>query len=111
MRAGDTESEKASEPMTDENTLTIRGILADQNGDPIVGAAVHELFLGDPPTNCGTTFNLEVAPAHTDPSGEFLIHLSQLDEYLSRWPARAGRSGCFLIVAVKDAWTIGCAIA
>src|SRR5258707_960548 len=97
--------------MAEGNALTIRGTFEDQDGGPIAGAAVHELFLGDPPTNCGTKFDLEVAPAHTDTSGEFRIDLSDLDSYLHRWPVEAGRSGCFLIVAVKDAWTIGCAIA
>src|SRR5262245_56228282 len=97
--------------MTDYNTLTIRGMFLDQDGRAIAGAAVHQVFLGDRPTNCGTKFDLEVAPEHTNASGEFCIQLSDLDEYLCYWPAGADRRGCFLVVAVKDARTIGCAVA
>src|SRR5262245_21552824 len=97
--------------MADDGELTIRGTFKSQDGAPLVGAVVHELYLGDPPTNCGTAFDLERAPAHTDTSGAFHIHLSALDEYLRGERRGAWRRGCFLILAAADARTLGYAIA
>src|SRR5262245_53139208 len=99
-------------PSDSADRLVIRGRFIDQTGNPIAGAAVHECFLGDPPSNCGTCFDLEKAVAHTDGSGEFLITLSDLDHACSPYgPPGVWRSGCFLVLAVRDSRTIGYVIA
>jgi hypothetical protein len=91
--------------------LVIHGSFQDQNGVPIVGAAVHERFLGDPLSNCGTCFDLEKAPAFTDDSGQFRLALSDLDKWYSqKGPPGTWRQGCFYVLAVKDSRTMGFAI-
>jgi hypothetical protein len=88
--------------------LVIRGKFEDQYGVPIGRAAVHRVFLGDPPSNCGTSFDLVQAPAHTDDAGQFRVTLSRLDERYSRQgPPGTWRRGYFLVLAAKDARTIG----
>lgn len=100
--------------MADRNELTISGRFEHEDGTPIPGAAVHETFLGDPPTNCGTWFDLENASMHTDESGQFRATLTrlQLERQTVHWgEPDIWRTGCFLILAVKDARTIGYVIA
>jgi hypothetical protein len=98
--------------MSEIDKLVITGRFEDQGGSPIAGAAIHKTFLGDPPSNLGTAFDLEDAPAHTDSAGQFRLTLSALDRALSRWgPPGTWRRGCFLVLAVKDARTIGYTIA
>jgi hypothetical protein len=92
--------------------LVIHGSFQDANGVPIVGAAVHERFLGDPPSNIGTCFDLEKALAFTEDSGRFRLALSGLDDLCSRrGPPGVWRRGCFLVIAVKDARTMAFTIA
>jgi hypothetical protein len=92
--------------------LVIRGRFEHLDGTPVVGAAVHQVFLGDPPSNCGTCFDLEKAPAHTDGMGEFRLALKELDKRLApKGLPGCWRRGCFLILCVKDASTLGYVIA
>jgi hypothetical protein len=79
---------------------------------PVTGAAVHAVFLGDLPGNCGTVFALETAHAHTDDSGQFRITFPNPDKMLRQFgPPGVWRRGCFLVVGVKDGRTIGYAVA
>jgi hypothetical protein len=66
--------------------LIIQGCFDRHAGSHIAGAAVHALFLGDPPRDCGTGFDLVRAPAYTDDSGEFRLTFRDLG------PAVAGSS-------------------
>src|SRR5438477_3422317 len=68
--AGCNSAEKGSMQDTD---LVIRGWFEHEDGSPVSGAAVHHVFLGDPPSNCGTYFDLEIALCHTDTTGQFRL--------------------------------------
>jgi hypothetical protein len=37
--------------------LILSGRFEHQDGSPIPKAAIHHVFLGDPPSNCGTCFD------------------------------------------------------
>lgn len=93
--------------------LVIRGRFENADGSPIVGAAVHECFLGAPPANCGTYIDLDLAPSHTDHLGQFEWTLSvpELDKMYYLWPPGAWQTGCFVVVAAKDCRTIGYIVA
>jgi hypothetical protein len=94
------------------DTLVLRGRFERQDGTPIPFAAVHDIFLGDPPSNCGTCFDLEKAQAHTNDSGDFRWVLKDLDRGLAQQgPPGTWKRGCFFVLAVKDARTLGYAIA
>jgi hypothetical protein len=95
-----------------EDSLVIRGTFERPDGTSVANAAVHHVFLGDPPSNCGTSFDLEEAPAHTDATGRFHLALTDLDvRYSLRGPPRSWRRGCFALVAAKDARTVGFLVA
>jgi hypothetical protein len=94
--------------------LTIKGTFAAQDGSPIVNAAVHKVFIGAPPRNCGTSFDLEKCVfARTNHNGEFEIELYDLNEKFTEqhYRAEAWKRGGFFIIAIKDARTIGCTVA
>src|SRR5919112_4407417 len=92
--------------------LVIAGRFEGRDGEPVSGAAVHAVFLGDPPSNCGTAFDLERAPAHTDSSGEFRVTFPDPDRMLEQFgPPGVWRRGCFLVVGVRDGRTIGYVVA
>ncbi len=92
--------------------LIIEGRFERPNHMPVSGAAVHAIFLGDPPSNFGTAFHLERAPAHTDDSGQFRINFPDPDKMLRECgPPGIWRRGCFLVVGAKDGRTIGYTVA
>src|SRR5579872_6200288 len=93
--------------------FVLQGSFERPDGSAVAGAAVHRVFLGDPPSNCGTSFDLDSAPAHTDDAGRFSLEFCQLDEVMSRSGQKAGawRNGCYLILAASDSRTIGYSIA
>ena len=92
--------------------LIIEGRFERPDHMPVTGAAVHAIFLGDPPGNCGTVLDLERAPAHTDDSGQFRITFPDPDDMLRECgPPGIWRRGCFLVVGVKDGRTIGYTVA
>jgi hypothetical protein len=92
--------------------LIITGRFERPDHMPVTGAAVHAIFLGDPPGNCGTALDLERSPAHTDDRGQFRISFPDPDGMLRECgPPGIWRRGCFLVVAVKDGRTIGYIVA
>jgi len=92
--------------------LIIAGCFERPDHMPVPGAAVHAIFLGDPPGNCGTVLDLESAPAHTDDLGQFRIRFPDPNQMLRECgPPGIWRRGCFLVVGVKDGRTIGYAVA
>jgi hypothetical protein len=92
--------------------MIIEGRFERPDQTPVTGAAVHAIFLGDPPGNCGTVFDLESAPADTDDSGQFRITFPDPDKMLREFgPPGIWRRGCFLVVGAKDGRTIGYTVA
>lgn len=92
--------------------MIIEGRFERPDQTPVTGAAVHAIFLGDPPGNCGTVLDLERAPAHTGDSGQFRITFPDPDEMLREFgPPGIWRRGCFLVVGVKDGRAIGYTVA
>jgi hypothetical protein len=92
--------------------MIVAGRFERPDHTPVTGAAVHTVFLGDPPGNSGTAFDLVRAPAHTDDSGQFRITITDPDEMLREFDRPgAWRRGCFLVVGVKDGRTIGYTVA
>jgi hypothetical protein len=107
---GDTTMRRAH--MSQHDQLVIHGTFQHPDGTPIPGAAVRAVFLGDPPTNCGTVFDLVQAPAHTDDLGRFQLPLPGLDVPDDfHGPAGVRRRGCFWVMAVQDARTLGFVVA
>ena len=93
-------------------SLVIAGRFESRGGTPVSGAAVHAVFLGDPPSNCGTAFDLEMAPGQTDGFGEFRVTFTDPDRMFEQFgPPGVWRRGCFIVVGVKDGRTIGYAVA
>jgi hypothetical protein len=62
--------------------MIIAGRFERPDHTPVTGAAVHAVFLGDPPANCGTALDLVRAPAHTDDAGQFRLTFPDPDEML-----------------------------
>lgn len=91
-----------------DDRLVTHGRFENLEKHPIAGASVYQLFLGDPPRNSGTAFNLTAPSGRTDEAGRFKLVLSDLDEKLAaHGPPGAWRRGCFLVVAVRDSRTLG----
>jgi hypothetical protein len=98
--------------LPDPNSLLLRGQFVDIDGAPIPGAAAYEVFLGDPPSNCGTTFDLNDPSVRTDDLGQFQIPLPQLNRRLAQHSAPgAWCKGCFAVLAIKDSRTLGFVVA
>ena len=62
--------------------MIVAGRFERPDHTPVTGAAVHAVFLGDPPANCGTVLDLESADVHTDDSGQFRLKFHDPDEML-----------------------------
>jgi hypothetical protein len=62
--------------------MIIAGRFERPDHTPVTGAAVHAVFFGDAPANCGTVLDLEGADAHTDDSGQFRLTFPDPDEML-----------------------------
>lgn len=92
--------------------LVIRGVFARPDGSPVCGAAVHQAFLGDPPSNLGTSFDLDEAPAFTDAAGGFRLELGRPDERLARrGPPGCWRRGSFFVLAARGPRALSYAVA
>jgi hypothetical protein len=88
-------TQKSNENAEQSVDLIIRGQFERPDGSPIPGAAVHKVFLGDPPSNVGTRFDLEQGSAITDANGNFSITLQSLDQKLAcEGPSGTWKQGC-----------------